>query len=217
MRKLLLGILLGGFFLSVNAQKVDFSIYADPQFSWFSSDLNTIKPNGSVLNIHTGLEMNYKFQENYAFSFGVGINNMGGELLYIDSTFTISKGDSIGIASNSNVKYKIQYINIPIGLTLKTEEMGYLTFTFQVGFIPMFSINANITSPENAYDRMDVKESINLFNLNYYVGANVQYRLGGNTALIGGVKWSSGFTDVTKHDKANITVRNIALHIGVLF
>ncbi len=87
MRKLLLGIIFSVLFLSVNAQKLDFSIYADPQFSWFSSDLSTIKPNGSVLNIHTGLEMNYKFQENYAFSFGVGINNMGGELLYIDSTF----------------------------------------------------------------------------------------------------------------------------------
>ena len=217
MRKILLGIVICVLSFSAAAQKISFSVYADPQFSWFSSDENDVSPNGSVLHIHTGLEMNYFFQENYAFSIGLGINNMGGHLVYSDTTYLSSKGEELTVLPGSDLKHRVQYLDLPVGLVLKTEELGYLTFAFQAGLIPMFNINANTTSSENSFDKDDIRESINLFNLNYFVGARAEYRLGGNTALVGGVRWSSGFTDITKKDRANIRNNSISIHLGVIF
>ena len=202
---------------SVAAQRISFSVHANPQFSWFSSDENDVSPNGAVMHITTGLEMKYFFQENYAFSIGLGINNMGGHLVYSDTTYLSSKGDELTVFPNSDLKHRVQYLDLPIGLILKTEELGYLTFAFQAGLIPMFNINANTTSSVNSFSKDDIRESIHLFNLNYFVSALAEYRLGGNTALVGGIRWSSGFTDITKNDRANIRNNAIGIHLGVIF
>lgn len=217
MKKLIVALLVGTIFLSVNGQGLNFSIHADPQFSWFSSDEDNITPNGSVFHVNTGIEMNYFFQKNYAFTAGIDVNNMGGQLLYADSITLISKGDEIAIEPQTNLKHRVQYISLPIGLKLRTEELGYLVFSFHGGFSPMININSNITTENNEYRKKDVKESTNLFNLSYFVGANTEYRLGGNTTLIGGVRWSSGFTDVTSEDKANIKLNVVSIHLGIQF
>ena len=217
MRKLIFMFILALFIINVNGQGIKFSIHADPQFSWFSSDENNITPNGAVYHVNTGIEMNYFFQENYAFSFGLDVNNMGGNLIYSDSTILTSKGDPITIEPETNLKHRVQYISLPLGLKLKTEELGYLTFSFHGGFMPMIKINSNISTENNVYDRKDIMESTNLFNLNYFVGANVEYRLGGKTTVIGGLRWSSGFTDITKDDKANITLNTLSLLVGIQF
>lgn len=217
MKRTLVIVMLLSSLSAAKAQNIRFSIFADPQFSWFSSDETDVKPNGSIFNVHTGILMDYFFQENYAFSFGFGVNNLGGNLLYADSTFFDSKGEIITVTPNTNMKHKVQYISLPIGLTLKTEELGYLTFSFQGGFMPMFNINAHTTSDDETVFKENIQENIDLFNLNYYAGANAEYRLGGNTMIIGGVRWSAGFTDITDNDRASIKLNSIALHIGILF
>ncbi|MCK5134334.1 MAG: PorT family protein [Bacteroidales bacterium] len=198
-------------------QKMRFSVHADPQFAWFSSDENNITPNGSVLYFQTGLQMDLFFAENYAFSLGFGINTMGGNLLYSDSTEFISRGDTLLAVPGQIIKHKLQYLDFPIGLKLKTEELGYATFFFQLGFNPMVNINASATSKDETFDKENIQESTNLFNLGYHVGAGVEYRLGGSTSAIGGIRWSSGLTDVTSNDKANVTLNAISIHLGILF
>jgi len=81
----------------------------------------------------------------------------------------------------------------------------------------MFNVNASATAKDNAFDREKILESTNVFNLGYHAGAGVEYRLGGSTAAIGGIRWTSGLTDVTDTDKANITLNAISVHIGILF
>jgi hypothetical protein len=218
MKKLLIIACLLGFFLSLEAQRrMKFSVHADPQFAWFSSDEDNVAPDGSILNFQTGLQMDLFFSENYAFALGFGINNMGGHLLYTDSTSFISRGDTIWATSGQSVKHKLQYLEVPLGLKLKTEELGYITGFLQIGFNPMVNINAFGTSKDEVFDKENIQESTNLFNLGYHVGAGVEYRLGGNTALIGGIRWSSGLTDVTGNDKANVTMNALSIHVGILF
>jgi hypothetical protein len=208
-----------GAILSLNAQttRVKFNAEVDPQFAWFSSDEETVEPDGSIFHVHAGLNMDYYFAENYAFVLGVGINNLGGTLLYADSTEFSSKGETLLVEPNQSVKLNLQYIDIPIGLKLKTEELGYATYFLQLGFNPMINLNAKASSEDKSFDKVDIKESINSFYLGYHVGLGVEYKLGGSTALIGGVRWSSGFTDVTDNDRANVTLNALSIHLGVLF
>ena len=81
----------------------------------------------------------------------------------------------------------------------------------------MININARITSEDESLDKVSIKESIHIFNLGYHVGAGVEYRLGGSTSVIGGIRWVSGFTNVTEQDGANISLNAISINLGILF
>jgi len=219
MKRLLLIITFLGTLFSLSAQstRLKFNVELDPQSSWFRSDEVSVEPDGSIIHMHAGLNMDFYFAENYAFVLGVGINNLGGNLLYADSTEFSSKGETLLVEPDQSVKLNLQYIDIPIGLKLKTEEMGYATYFLQLGFNPMINLNAKASSEEASFDKVDIKESIITFCLGYHVGIGIEYNLGGSTSLIGGVRWKSGFTDVTDNDRANITLNAISLHLGVLF
>ena len=198
--------------------KMRFNVHVDPQFAWFqSSDSDKINPNGSIFHMQAGLQMDYYFQENYAFVLGFGINNLGGKLLYEDSTSYSNGNKDVNIEPGQEVTMNLQYLDIPIGLKLKTEELGYGTFFLQLGFNPMFNINAHITSEDGSFEKDDIKASVSTFNLAYHVGAGLEYRLGGNTALIGGVRWTSGLTNVTENDGANLSLNAVSIHLGILF
>jgi opacity protein-like surface antigen len=196
---------------------IRFSVHLDPQFAWFSSDDKGAEPNGSIFHLQAGLQMDYLFAENYAFALGVAINNLGGNLLYTDSTEFSIKGEPVQVVPGNSVKQNLQYVDIPVGLKLKTEELGYATFFFQLGFNPMININAKGTSDAASMDKDDIRENIHLFCLGYHAGAGVEYKLGGNTAVIGGIRWTSGLTDVTDNDRANVKLNALSVHLGILF
>jgi hypothetical protein len=219
MQRILLVIFFLGAVTTAHAQTspIRFSVRVDPQAAWFNSDETEVEPHGSIMHMNAGLNMDYFFAENYAFVLGFGINNLGGKLLYADSTLFLSKGDSLYLEPGQSAKLNLQYIDIPIGIKLKTEEMGYATYFLQLGFNPMFRLNAKATSEEASFDKEDISESTILFNLGYHVGIGVEYKLGGSTALIGGLRWSSGLTDVTDNDRANVKTNVLSLNLGILF
>jgi len=218
MRRILVFCIILGAILSLQAQSpVKFNVQVSPQFAWFNSDDNAVNPNGSIFHMQVGLQMDYFFAENYAFTVGVGINNLGGNLQYSDSTEFSSKGDILLVEPGQSVKMNLQYIDIPVGLKLKTEELGYATFFLQLGFNPMININAKASTNDGAMDKEDIRESIHLFCLGYHAGLGVEYQLGGSTSLVGGLRWSAGLTDVTDNDRANVKTNAVTIHIGVLF
>jgi len=217
-RILVISIILGAI-ISLHAQTppIKFNVHVDPQFSWFNSDDETVEPDGSIFHLQASLQMDYFFAENYAFALGVGINNLGGSLLYSDSTEFSSKGETLLVEPGQSVKLNLQYIDIPVGLKLKTEELGYTTFFLQLGFNPMIILNAKATSEDASMDKEDIRESVHLFCLGYHAGIGVEYKLGGSTALIGGIRWTSGLTDVTDNDRANVKLNALSIQLGILF
>ena len=218
MTRIVVSILLVSATIALKGQGVTkFSVHVDPQFAWFGSDENHIQNSASVFHAQYGLQMDRYFEKNYAFILGFGVNNLGGNLFYTDSTSFISKGDTLWFEPGQTVKQKLQYLDIPLGLKLKTEELGYVTFFLQLGFNPMINIGALATSDDGTYDKENIRESVHVFNLGYHAGIGIEYRLGGSTALIGGVRWTSGLTDVTSNDDATITIKAISIHLGVLF
>lgn len=208
-------------FQAINGQgKMRFNVHVDPQFAWLkSSNHDKINPDGSIFHMQAGLQMDYYFQDNYAFILGFGINNLGGNLLYGGDSATTYKNDNndIIIEPGQSIKMNLQYLDIPLGLKLKTEELGYGTIFLQLGFNPMLNINAHVTSEDGDLDKEDIKASVNTFCLGYHVEAGFEYRLGGSTSAIGGVRWTSGLINVTENDGANISPNAISIHLGILF
>jgi hypothetical protein len=216
MRKTIL-ILLMFLPLFSEAQSLRFSILADPQFSWMVPDTKTTLSKGAVMGVNAGMGMDMYFAENYAFSTGLTINNIGGKLQYPDSvSFSLSTG-KVFVQSGNTITYRLQYINIPLGLKFKSNEIGYTTYYANLGVSPMVNIRDRASDASGVLNKDNISEDIMLFNMNYFINLGVQYSLGGTTAFTGGLGYSSGFADVTSRAADKITINTFTIKLGILF
>jgi hypothetical protein len=195
------------------SQNLRFSIVGDPQISWMVPDKGGISREGSVIGLNAGMGMDIFFAENYAFSTGLTISNLGGKLSYTDPIVYHAKT----IPAHSTIIYKLQYLSVPLGLKFKTNEIGYATYFANLGLNPMINIRARASDSEGITDLDNISENINRFNINYFITLGVQYSLGGSFALIGGLGYSSGFADVTSTANDKICINTLTIRIGVLF
>lgn len=216
MKRILL-LLSGILILSAANGQVRFSVSADPQLSWFSSNLIEVAPAGAGVGINTGLDIDYFFARNYAFTTGFNMNWCGARLNYTEVASFPGGNDTLFMPAGSLMTHRMQFVTIPIGLKLKSEELGYTTFYIHGGFNPMIRLNAFTSSHDETVVKEYVRESFRGFNLGYFVAAGIEYRLAGNTALRGGFRWSSTLTDVTASDDANAKLNTLALQLGILF
>lgn len=198
-------------------QRMEISVYTEPQLSWLNSDEGSVSNSGNILHLNTGIGFDFFFMKNYAFSLGFSLNNAGGKMLYSDTISFAQEFDTLGIPGGTILKHNLQFLAVPIGLKLKSEEMGFTTFYFHGGFVPMININARTSSDALGYDRENIKPEVNFFNFNYFLEAGIEYRLAGNTSVVAGLKWSSGFTDITRNDLANNNLNTTGLHLGFIF
>ncbi|MEM9823145.1 MAG: outer membrane beta-barrel protein, partial [Bacteroidota bacterium] len=127
-----------------------FGFQLSPNISWLSSDDNTINGNGSNLGLKLGM-MGEKYltdSENYAFTFGIGFAfNQGGTLKHdtggnfwpkseLSSELFRSLPDGI------NLKYGIQFVEIPLGFKMRTQEFGYFRYFAEPGLTLGFGTQA---------------------------------------------------------------------------
>jgi hypothetical protein len=200
-----------------SAQGLRFTVLANPQFSWMVADVKNATSQGALLGINTGIGMDYYFAENYAFSTGVSINNTGGKIQYEDTvSFMVSTGN-IDIPPLNTVTYKLQYINIPFGLKFKTNEIGYVTYFANMGVTPMITIRQRASDVSGLMEKDNISEDIEPFNMNYFINIGMQYSIGGSSAIIGGIGYSSGFVDVTTRSTDKITINTFSINLGLLF
>jgi opacity protein-like surface antigen len=221
MRKIVLvNLLLVANLIAVSSQqKLRFSIFVNPCFNWLSSDVKSVKSEGATFGFDAGLTMDKFFAPNYAFSTGISIGSLGGNLRYSDSTnFRTHTGDVI-VPPNTDVKFKLQYITIPVGLKFKTNEIGYFTYFAHLGFTLQANIKATGTTSgiSHALDNDNIGEEIGFFNLGYHFGGGAEYSLGGNTAIVIGFTYTNGFIDITQNPDDKITTSSFAIRLGVLF
>lgn len=194
-----------------------FGITVDPVISWLNPDVSTVDPKGNRMGFNIGLSVDKFFDDNYAFATGVSILNAGGSLLYRQPVSVRTNQGTINLPENTKVTYKLQYLHIPIGMKLSTNEIGYTTFYGQLGFNTMFNIKASGISNVGGIDNDNINKEINLINLGYHIGGGVEYSLGGNTKLTAGIVYMNGFTDVTARGSDKVILQNVLIRLGVIF
>ncbi|MDF1571030.1 MAG: porin family protein [Bacteroidales bacterium] len=202
---------------NMNAQGLEISVHADPQLSWITSDESGVNGDGAILGLNTGLEFDIFFMPHYAFTFGVDLNNQGGKIVYSDSINFQQTNGTLEIPAGSSLKHNLQYLGVPLGLKLKTAELGYTTFYVHGGLAPLFNVRATTSSDPLLLVRENIKPEVHVFSMNYFIAAGIEYRLAGNTAIIFGFRWSAGFNDVTDNDFANNNLNSAGLNLGMVF
>ncbi|MEI6048053.1 MAG: porin family protein [Bacteroidota bacterium] len=202
-------------------QKIVFGLHADPVISWFSSDAREVKNDGARPGFNFGLTFNKYFTPNYSFSTGISLLNAGGRLICSDTTVMEFTNFKSTVLPGKPVIYKIQYLTIPVGLKLQTNQIGYLTFFSDVGFDPKFVIGGKADIPSLDIARENAMNELRMFNLSYHITGGIEYSLGGTTALVLGLNFDNNFLDITKDNTDQpldkISHKILSFRLGINF
>jgi len=202
---------------STFSQRFSFSIIADPQIAWLRTELDEVKSDGTVFGINGGLVFDRYFTENYAFSTGISLWQTGGKLLFTEGMTIQTRSGDKTLDPNSSMIYRLQYLTIPLSLKLNSNEIGYMSFFAHVGINNHISIGKSANVPSTDENKVGIPEEINIFSMSYFFGGGGEYSLGGNTRLLAGLYFTSGFWDITSSEEYRATLNAVSLRIGVRF
>ena len=183
---------------------------------WLSTGV-AIDFNGAKLNYldntitdTTGFYPGYFHYSSGQSSGIVSVDDANTALLDTAST-TFSEYSFIQLESRS---YKVQYVNIPLFIKMKTDEIGYLTYFGQFGLNTSIKTKARATdggviiSGTNIaltdLDDLDIEKEVNLFKVAGSIGGGFEYNLSESTSLTVAVNFDYGFTSLTKKDSDHI-------------
>jgi hypothetical protein len=220
--------------LYVQAQGFKFGVHVDPLVSFMASNDKKVVPKGAQMGFGLGVEMEYYFsdKENYAFTFGGNFAlGKGGKLSYtsggillpnseLDNTAyfrndtSATNGLGLSLVPGTTIRYNINYLEIPFGLKLRTNELGqsYLRAFFHIPTVTVgipVSARATVDAPTPTIQGYNTKEpskgeniykDINFLQLSLGTGAGVEWAPNddGGLRLVGGFYYNYGFIDAVK-------------------
>jgi hypothetical protein len=217
---LILLIFIPGHMISAQ-ERIGFGIHADPVISWFSPDINQVRNNGARAGFNFGLTYNKYFAPNYAFSAGIDLLNAGGRLVRTDTTVMNLSGVNTTVLPGKPITYKIQYLAFPVGLKLKTNQIGYICFFSDLGLVPKVVVSRKLDIPSVNISDQNASDALRLFNMSYHITAGVEYSLGGSTALVFGLDFDNNFLDITRESgnqrTDRVSQKILSFRLGVNF
>ena len=203
------------------SQDIRFGVFADPVISWFSSDTKVTKNDGARAGFNFGFTFNRYFSKNYSFSSGISIMSAGGRLYNTDTINMAFNKFTVEVPSGKTVIYKIQYIDVPIGLKFESNQIGYVTFFSDLGIDPKFVVGGKADIPSAEIKSEAAVNELRKINISYHILAGIEYSLGGTTGMIFGIGFEKNFLDVTRdinnqpEDKVSQNI--LKFRIGVNF
>jgi hypothetical protein len=205
----------------VAQNQIGFGLFADPVISWFSTATKATSNSGARAGFNFGLTYNKYFASNYAFSTGISILSAGGKLIDTAAVDMKFNNFSKHVAAHQPVVYRIQYVNIPVGLKFKSNQIGYFTLFADVGIDPKVVIAGSVDIPSLGISKEAAMNELNRFNLGYHIMAGIEYSLGGATAVVLGLGFDNNFLDVTKDNPGQpidkVTQKILKFRFGVNF
>ena len=201
----------------INAQQlIGFKVHADPLAGWFGSDNSDIAAKSAKAGFNFGLTFNRYFHGNYAFSTGLSLVTAGGNIAYKD-TVTLKLKNPIEVLPKSKLAYSIRYLAIPIGLKLRSNQIGYVSIFTNIGLDPKFILGGKVEVPSRNIAKENADNMLSRLSMGYHVIGGIEYSVGGTSAIVLGIRFDSNFTDITKHPDAKITHKMLGLHLGFNF
>ncbi len=198
-----------------NAQEGDirFGFQLSPAFTWMTANSNRVNSSGTNLGLKMGMIGEYYFRENYALTTALGFAfGHGGTLqheragcywpdsdlgLPVDTTF-----NCVMLPEGVKLRYNLQYVEIPVGLKMRTREYGYMRYFLEPAITFGFKTQARGSVEGrgigNDVEKINIRNEVNGFNMAWGLAGGIEYALGESTTLVGGLGVQFGFTDVTK-------------------
>ncbi len=221
-------------------KKFQLGFHFSPNIGWVQAESETIESDGSKIGFSYGIIADFNIADNYSISTGVNLLNLGAKFNYPDmqDVNNLSPGDEQG---RTSADIRFSYIQIPLTLKLKTNQIGYMKYYGQFGFsgAVLYDTKADTDFNYPGSDGTSSKEDIsfdseaNLIRASLMVGLGAEYNISGNTSLVFGVTYDNGLTNIFDGDGYNEDAngnatgakdknikafnKSIVLNLGVLF
>nr|WP_068891871.1 porin family protein [Pedobacter panaciterrae] len=186
---------------------------AHPTIGWVKPQVG--KSNGVALGFSYGLMGDFNFAENYSFATGLTITTINGKSTQIRSTQTTP-----ATQTPYELKYKLQYIEVPLTVKLKTVKINDIRWYGQFGLSNDFNIGAKQDADvagKSVYRDESISKSIKLYRAGLILGAGAEFDLRGNASIAAGLTYNNGFTNITTDKNNNIRNHYLGLNFGVFF
>jgi hypothetical protein len=184
--------------LLLSQEKFSGGLYFSPEISWFKPDNKKVTNEKSRLSYGFGLTGDISLTNTFALNLGLGFLNAGGSLKYADSIVKVEAVDTtyLNLGTNKILKYKLQYVELPIAIKGRTKEIGYISYFMKFGINPLFRFKSRADVDVDSND--DIKQEVRAISFAYHVGAGITYSLKGNTKLLFEILFRNGLTDIEK-------------------
>lgn len=229
-------------------KKWRFGISGAPSINWYQPDNEKkYESAGTVLKFGWGLDVERRLSKIVSIAFGAQFNYSGGMLNFKDTNYYYLNKDEelieiskIDTSSQSLFRlnkrtYNMTYVNIPFMFKMRTKEIGYMTYYGELGLNTGFKYkgraNDDVTLNGNKVikEDLDIEKDMNLIRMQVHIGGGAEYTISGSTALVFGLAYNLGVTNVVKKSskhifntdgtaiKQNAVPNNVQLKVGVLF
>jgi hypothetical protein len=220
-----------------------------PAITWLTNETKGLESSGSRFGFSYGVIVDFTIgkSNNYALGTGFYISHTGGKLQYYDAQVRTIDGNSLLTSAYTDIAVKMQYIEVPFTLKLKTNQIGYMSYFGQFGVLGGIKLGAkqdgsltynNSPGEDTVIDNESYNDQTQLFNFGLLIGIGTEYNISGNTNLTFGIQYFRGFTNVidktlyqlddnndlvlddTKPipgSKATAMLNRVSLTIGVMF
>ncbi len=210
----------------MDLKSMRFGLQVSPTFSSMSTTDKDVIRNGVNLGTKLGLVGEVNFSENYAITTGLGFAfNAGGRLRYVSGGDLLHNSaiDSLrSLPAGAQIRYHIQYVEIPIGLKMRTQEFGYLRYYGEVPLTLGFrgKGRGDIVATNITLEDEDIHKDVVPITISWGFGGGVEYNISQSTTLVAGLAYQRSFVDITRNsgtDKSKGNMGTIVLKIGILF
>jgi len=204
------------FSFAQNSSQVRLGLTAHPTFGFLK--IENGKGGGLSTGFSYGLMSDFEFTENYSFATGLTVTTINGK----GDVLNYQPYHALSSSTNSaayDVKFKMQYLEIPLSVKLKTDEVNDMKWYGQFGLTTNFRIGAkqDVKSGNTTLaDDVKATDQTKFLRAGMIIGGGLEYRLSGKTSLLTGLTYNNGLTNIAKNGQ---TIKNhyVGLNIGVFF
>ena len=255
---------------AMSQNKFRFGLKVTPSINWLKPiDTKKFESNGASLGFGGGLTGEYMISESFSFYSGLELQVEKGKInfeqngtnsteviYYMDKDYSFSSISEV----NGNYKaddtsahqirlkgrtYSNNYVTIPLGIKMKTKEIGYMTYFGEFGLNLAFRTgtkikddvdylsNVQAQADLNDISEVNMDKDMQPLRVQLKFGLGGEYKISEGTSIFGGLHYNLGFTNVVKGDSKylvspngsgdnkpvsqNFKAHSIQLTVGVLF
>jgi hypothetical protein len=212
-------------------KKFHFGLRLTPDIDWYSpSEKKKFTSEGTVLKFGFGMVMDFKLSENIWLSTGLALRTGGGIIGYTESTDTangigyfidnseiieptdgtyssvLSANPTADFVRLNKRTFSANYIDIPLTLKMKSNEIGAMTYWGQFGADLSIKTkgrcddDATNLSSTNALDLNDltIDNELQPLLIGLNIGFGADYNLSGSTSVFASLNFHYGFLNSVK-------------------
>lgn len=210
-------------FLTIGAFAQDFQLRnygfrlgltATPTIGWVKPEQG--KSDGIALGFSYGLIGDFNFAPNYSFSTALTITSINGK----STEANVAPYHTGTVPVAYDLKYKLQYIDLPLTIKLKTVKDDGKRWYGQFGLSNSFNISAKQDAKNGSLmvgDNQKISDYTKFYRAGLVIGGGGEFDISGNASIVAGLTFNNGFTNITTEKNRDVRNHYLALNFGVFF